>query len=92
MLLSVGAANRDGRAFPEPDAFDIGRPRGNPRLAFGHGARYCIGATLARIELTAVFQRLFRRLPTLALAVDPAELRWRDRLLTGGLAELPVTW
>jgi cytochrome P450 len=92
VLLAGGAANHDGRAFADPDRFDIARDRGNPHLAFGYGARYCIGATLARIELTAVFQRLFRRLPALALAVDPTELRWREHVLTGGLAELPVTW
>lgn len=92
VLLAVGAANQDDEAFPDPDRMDIARERPNPHVAFGHGARYCIGAALARIELTAVFERLFARFPGLRLAVPVSELRWRTHLLTGGLAEVPVTW
>lgn len=91
VLLAATAANRDGRAFPDPDRFDIARAP-NPHLGFGHGARFCVGATLARMELRAVFGALFDRFPTLALAVPYEQLRLRDDLLTGGLAELPVTW
>ncbi len=92
MLLSLGSANQDDAAFTAPDRMDIGRDRVNPHLAFGHGARYCIGAALARIELTAVFERLFTRFPGLRLAVPVEELRWRTHLLTGGFAEVPVHW
>jgi pentalenolactone synthase len=92
VLLSIGTANQDGRAYPEPDRMDISRAPGSPHLTFGHGARYCIGAALARVELTAVFERLGPRFPTLRLAVPVSELRWRSHLLTGGFAELPVTW
>lgn len=92
VLLSVGAANNDRTAFPDPARFDIHREGPNPHVSFGHGARYCIGAALARIELTAVFERLFDRIPTLTLAVPMSELKVRAHLLTGGLAGLPVTW
>jgi pentalenolactone synthase len=92
VLLSPGVANRDERAFPQPERLDAHRDRATPHLAFGHGARYCIGAALARIELTAVFERLFTRIPTLRLAVPREELKWRSHLLTGGFAEVPVTW
>lgn len=92
VLLSINAANHDEQAFRDPDMFDIARGRTAPHLAFGHGARYCIGAALARIELTAVFERLFQRLPTLELAVPVERMRRRTNLLTGGLEELPVTW
>lgn len=92
VLLSVNAANHDEQAFTDPDTFDTARRRTAPHLAFGHGARYCIGAALARIELTAVFERLFPRIPTLELAVGVDHLRRRNNLLTGGLEELPVTW
>ena len=91
VLLDIGAANHDERAFDSPDSFDIAR-QPNPHLAFGYGPRFCIGAPLARIELQAVFERLVPRFPTLRLAVPIDNLRVRDDLLTGGLVELPVTW
>jgi len=91
VLLSPGAANRDPARFDEPDRFDAARPS-NLHLAFGHGARYCVGAALARVELAAVFTELPRRFPGLALAVDPADLALRTDLLTGGFDALPVRW
>jgi len=92
VLLAIGVANQDQQAFTDPDRMDIGHQQANPHLSFGHGARYCIGAALARAELTAVFERLPARFPNLRLAVPFEDLRWRSNLLTGGLAELPVTW
>ncbi len=91
VLLSVGAANRDRRVFPAPDAFEADR-NPNPHLAFGYGSRYCVGAALARVELQAVFGRLFARFPTLRLAVPWESLQVRMHLLTGGLESLPVAW
>jgi pentalenolactone synthase len=92
VLLASGVANHDQNAFAEPDRMDIDRQPANPHLSFGHGARYCIGAALARAELTAVFERLPARFPNLRLATELNDLQWRANLLTGGLAELPVTW
>jgi pentalenolactone synthase len=91
VLLAFPAANRDPDVFPEPDAFDISRSA-NAHLTFGHGARYCIGAGLARVELQAVFGALPRRFPTLKLAVPMDEVQWRSDMVTGGLAALPVSW
>jgi pentalenolactone synthase len=91
VVLDLSAANRDEAAFPNPDRFDVAR-QPNPHVAFGYGARYCIGAPLARIELRAVFERLLPRFPGLRLAVPEDRLRARDRQLAGGLFELPVTW
>jgi len=91
VLLSTVAADRDGRAHPDPETVDMHRDP-NPHLVFGHGPYYCLGATLARIELQEVFSRLVRRLPGLRLAVPYEQLRLRQGLLTGGLEELPVTW
>ncbi|MFC7624916.1 cytochrome P450 [Microlunatus sp. GCM10028923] len=89
VLLGFGVANRDPGVFDRPDAFDIGRDP-NPHVAFGHGPHYCIGNSLARIELRAVFARLFERYPELRLATDRLELR--DDAIGGGLAALPVAW
>jgi cytochrome P450 len=91
VLLSLDAANRDVDVFVEPEAFEVTRAE-NPHVAFGHGPRFCLGAPLARIELQAVFGTLFRRFPTLRLAVTVEELRPRSGKLTGGLTDLPVTW
>lgn len=91
VILSPPAANRDPRVFPDPDVFDITR-KANPHLAFGHGAHYCVGATLARVELQEAFSRIPVRLPGLRLAVPREEIRWRADRLTGGIDSLPVSW
>ncbi len=91
VLCDTGAANHDPGAFREPDRFDITRA-GAAHLTFGHGARYCVGAPLARLELHAVLAGLTSRFPTLRLAVDVDELRTRHDVLTGGLVRLPVEW
>jgi cytochrome P450 len=91
VLLDTGAANHDGAAFPDPDRFDIDR-RAARHVTFGHGARFCIGAPLARIELQAVFSQLVVRFPGMRLAVDVEQLKANTGTLTGGLLQLPVTW
>jgi cytochrome P450 len=91
VLLAFTSANHDPAVFAEPDTFDITRSA-NGHLSFGHGAHYCIGAGLARLELQAVFSALPRRFPTLRLAVPMDELPLRSDKVTGGLAALPVSW
>jgi pentalenolactone synthase len=91
VLLDIGAGNHDPAEFDDPGNLDINR-RAVSHLAFGHGARYCIGAPLARIELQTVFSQLVSRVPNLHLAIGVQELTMRDDVLTGGLTELPVRW
>ncbi|MFI9381542.1 cytochrome P450 [Kutzneria sp. NPDC052558] len=91
VLLSNNAANRDPSVFTDPDDFDPTRSP-NIHLAFGHGAHFCIGASLARTELRVALSTLFRRIPGLRLAVDPSELEVRPGSVAGGLVSLPVTW
>jgi pentalenolactone synthase len=91
ILLDVGAANHDASIFNQPDRVDLERTT-SAHLTFGHGNHYCIGAPLARVELTAVFSQLLVRFPTLRLARDRKQLRWRAGLLTGGYAEIPIAW
>ena len=62
----MAAANRDPRAFAEPDRFDVGR-KPNPHVSFGAGIHYCLGASLARIEGQEVFRALAERFGTLRL-------------------------
>jgi cytochrome P450 len=85
----MNAANRDQRRFPDPNRFDIERTD-NRHLTFGHGAHFCLGAPLARLEAQIAFPRLLARLDRLALAAD--EFEWIDSLILRGVKRLPVTF
>jgi cytochrome P450 len=91
VLLEIGGANLDPSVFAGPDRVDITRMTAS-HVTFGYGARYCLGAPLARIELQTVFTLLVSRFPTLQLAVDVGALTMRADELAGGLIELPVLW
>jgi nocardicin N-oxygenase len=86
------AANRDPRAFPDPDRFDVTRPAKPSHVSFGHGAHFCLGANLARLEMTVALTGLLRRFPTLRLAVPDESLRWVPNQILYRIQELPVTW
>ena len=91
LILSINAANRDDAVFADAEAFDPDRAeRGH--VGFGHGPHFCIGASLARTELRAVFATLARRLPGLRLAIELDALDVRTDHITGGVRSLPVTW
>lgn len=65
VLVSLAGADRDRGRYPEPDTFDIRRDaRGH--LAFGHGAHFCVGAPLARMEGRIAIRTLLERCPALA--------------------------
>ncbi|MEU8758653.1 cytochrome P450 [Streptomyces sp. NPDC048659] len=71
VALLFGSANRDPARFgPTADRLDLARAD-NPHVTFGAGIHYCLGAPLARLELTAVFGELLRRAPGLRLAAEP---------------------
>ncbi len=91
VLLEQRAANHDPAVFPSPGRFDITRD-GPGHLSLGHGAHYCIGAPLARIELQEVFAQLSARFPALRLTVPAEQLPRRADALTGGLTALPAEW
>ncbi len=61
----LGAANRDPAVFEEPDTFRPDRDP-NPHLAFGAGLHFCVGAPLARMELSESLALLLHRMPALA--------------------------
>ena len=92
IVVVQAAANRDPDRFPDPDRFDI-RRTDNQHLSFGHGAHYCLGAALARLEAPLALSSLLARLPGLRLAVPSEELRWKPMQLPfRGLESLPVQW
>ena len=70
VALIYPAANRDPAVFDQPNDFDISRDP-NPHVAFGHGAHFCLGANLARIELRLLFEELTRRITNLTVVNEP---------------------
>jgi len=83
------SANRDEAVFAAPDEFRIDR-QPNEHLAFGHGAHFCLGASLARLELRVMFETLRAWLPRIALASE-APLPRRPSNFIVGIATMPVT-
>ena len=89
VLIVNGAANRDPRAFADPDRFDVRRANARDHLTFGWGIHRCLGASLAKIEIEVAMRLMLQRLPGIRLA-GPPEQQPYDRLR--GLQRLPVRW
>ncbi|MEI7624246.1 MAG: cytochrome P450 [Actinomycetes bacterium] len=62
VLLMYASANRDERVFSDPDRFDVTRSPNN-HIGFGFGTHFCLGSSLARIEIRIMFEELLKRLP-----------------------------
>jgi cytochrome P450 len=88
VLVLTGAANRDPRAYDDPERFDIARV-GPPGITFGHGIHFCIGAHLARLEGRTAFAELYRRWPELRVDLDG--IRYVHMTNVAGPASVPVT-
>ncbi|GAA2096048.1 cytochrome P450 [Kitasatospora saccharophila] len=86
VALLFGSANRDPDRFADPDRLDLGRTD-NPHLSFGAGIHFCLGAPLARMELTESYGALLRRAPGLTLLREP---EWRPGYVIRGLEQLLV--
>ncbi|MCU0272418.1 MAG: cytochrome P450 [Acidimicrobiales bacterium] len=88
LIMLYPSANRDEDVFPDPFRFDIERHPNN-HLAFGFGTHFCLGSSLARLELRIMFERLLTRLPDLHLAVDERP-PYRASNFISGPEEMPV--
>ncbi|MFC9281110.1 cytochrome P450 [Streptomyces collinus] len=91
VMISLLAANHDATVFPSPERLDIHRDASG-HLLWGHGAHFCLGASLGRLEVTLALGSLFTTLPTLRLACEAGQLRLREHPVFHSLTELPVAW
>jgi cytochrome P450 family 142 subfamily A polypeptide 1 len=90
LLMLYPSGNRDAERFPDPDTFDMERAP-NDHIAFGFGTHFCLGSSLARLELRALFDVLIERLPDLQLAT-PEEPGHRAANFVSGYESMPVTF
>jgi len=89
VVASLSAANRDPRMYEHPDLLDFDR-QALRHVAFGFGAHQCLGQNVARAELRSVLSKVFKRFPTLDLAIPVDKLRMQNETLNYGVAELPL--
>ncbi|MGD9795028.1 MAG: cytochrome P450 [Acidimicrobiia bacterium] len=89
VVMFYTSANRDERHFERPYEFDITRTP-NDHVGFGAGGpHFCLGANLARREITAMFDELHRRVPDIAIVGEPARLR---SMFINGIKRMPCAW
>ena len=88
VYLSYVSANRDEEVFDEPFRFDVGRDP-NKHLAFGYGVHFCLGAALARMEISSFFSELLPRLKSIELNGEPELIA---TTFVGGLKHLPIRY
>ncbi|WP_432994416.1 cytochrome P450 [Dactylosporangium sp. CA-233914] len=91
LTVSLPAANRDPARFARPGVCDPARGAAG-HLAFGFGVHQCVGANLARVQLGVAYPAIFRRFPTLRLAVGADQVPITRHGAVYGAARLPVAW
>jgi cytochrome P450 len=92
VLMVYAAANRDERAFTDPDRLDLTREP-NDHVAFGAGGpHFCLGANLARLEARIMFEQILTRFEGLRFVGDPDTFPRVNSNLIDGFSELPITW
>jgi cytochrome P450 len=87
IFIQLNAANRDPRAYPDPDRVDLAR-NGPPHLAFGFGAHICLGFPLARLEGQIALPAVLARWPGLQPAQERYE--WLNSMVFRGMKAMPV--
>jgi cytochrome P450 len=90
VVMLYSAANRDERVFDDPERFDVTRPLQPQQVGFGAGGpHFCLGANLARREISVMFDEIRRRLPDLRITAEPAYLQSN---FINGIKRLPCAW
>ena len=88
VFMTILAANRDPRVFDDGGRLRLDRDP-NPHLTFGHGHHFCLGASLARLEVKLALPSLIRRFPDLAMTGAPV---WKPTISDRSAAEIPLRW
>jgi cytochrome P450 len=89
IIPMLAAANLDPQANVDPEKLDLAR-KPNRHIAFGTGIHFCLGHQLARVEGICALKALFQRWPTLELAVNESQIKWRRRPGLKAIEYLPV--
>lgn len=92
VFVAWGSANRDESVFPDPDTFDITRPNGKNHLSFGWGLHHCVGAHLARAQITLTLEAILQRYSSVTLAIDESELDYTPSMNICSLERLPLVF
>ncbi len=82
VLLAYGAANRDPAHFDDPERFDVTRTPNN-HIAFGFGTHFCLGASLARLEINTFFTTLRDRVSGLRRLTDRPHVEMPNAFVYG---------
>ncbi|QIQ87614.1 cytochrome P450 [Erythrobacter sp.] len=90
--VRYGAANRDERAFECPEKLDLDRPRAGAHMAFGSGTHHCLGAPLARRELTWGFTAVVDRFEDMDFAGEKNDFTYHPHFLLRSLKQLHITF
>jgi cytochrome P450 len=91
VVVAMPAANRDPRAFDNPDLPDFDR-KITRHLAFGYGVHQCLGQHIARAELKTILPGLFTRFATLRLATPVDQVEMDSHGTNYGVRKMMVTW
>jgi cytochrome P450 len=91
VIFPDSAGNWDEQAFANPEQLDLSRPASN-HISFGYGTHQCLGQPLARVELQIAYKTLLDRIPSVRLAAEMEDLRFRNDMNVYGVYELPISW
>ena len=88
MCLFYGAANRDEEIWEDPFAFRVDRDP-NPHLGFGIGEHFCLGASLARLEMNVFFEEFIKRVDVDSIE-QTGDVEYSSTFFVGGVKHLPM--
>lgn len=92
VIIANSVSDRDENEFSDPSVLDVTRKNAKLNMAFGYGNHQCLGQMLSRVELEIVHSTLWRRMPTLQLAVPFEEVPFREDTSVYGIRALPIRW